>query len=988
MPPKDQASIMRKLKAQAKNAAKGPDATEVKKSRKTYAPTQASVKKSTILPDLQIRRIFQEALDEQQEDMAFFIQRQLELLRKKPAKGFFPGPHIATILRALNVLPDSEDLTKFVKEALATNKQSIKEFWDNDYSKRSEITLKIRAFEDPELLEAETYFEDMSVEKSVKDSLKKTMDQVKKMTGEEITFDLDEEEIDDIGREFGVAEPIHDNLVVNQHVIIPDPDGKSGSTIRAIITSIDPIASTYLVRTKSKVPIEMEVAFDVVHEDTFFPPPKKEVAPVVVIDMPPGEVPGMEGLVSGPRKSIISNSPYGVEKTTQISPTRKQLNVKINKSKIDEFKKSSWLHDSLKEIYISPIYSNPATFQTVEFFIDKEAPAITDPFAFAEADDDDEMIEIIEDYEEAMSRFKSGEVIYFQTNLKFYYLLFNISQSSQTDYVFQSKDDLGNILNMFVIYALNDGTYIQQDENIFQLQKSTNKESIKNKTNFITDYSKHDIEDVLIDICEHLVSSSLYKIAPEIDDYKKDSPFIKDLIKEFVKNSRTTTTPTITFITYVAELIFYITLDECKIFQARLQSGFYLPQILASLPISEKLVLNSADSTIFGPCPELISDERTLRSINLGVKQQIQSIWEFYQSVKFPTSSKKTKSFIPRYSTFSTKKIKNLCVNSGSPEIRDVPDHELILFWDEEESQWYCLRIQEDIISQLESPSLPSGEKIWKIVIKPYHSDVLNIIAQETDIEIDDSTQVPDLLEQAADALSIKKLGKSYSQLFLEIAEMLGLEDYADDPPIIEYEDSLGFDETQSTKPIKNPYSGSLIPQEFIDKFSEKFLERMQKQNLPNPIIEEVEEDELNTTTLAIQSDEDKLIDSLLFSTKDLFTLDEPVLAPTPIVAPPLGPDDDESKASSFSDDDMSVDSVSTTKTVEEIISRPVSIGQCRQCGKSIDQNSGACIQTIEATKDGYITVQLCDSKCLENCKALDDDMAEKFQRMGPKDKK
>ena len=404
--------------------------------------------------------------------------------------------------------------------------------------------------------------------------------------------------------------------------------------------------------------------------------------------------------------------------------------------------------------------------------------------------------------------------------------------------------------------------------------------------------------------------------------------------------------------------------------------------------------MNSADSTIFGPCPDLISDEKTLRSIELGIKQQIKSIWEFYQSVKFPTSSKKSKPFISRYSTFSTKEIKKICVNSGSPEIRDVPDHELVLFWDEEVSQWYCLRIQEDIISQLESPSLPSGEKIWKMVIKPYHSDVLNIIAQKTNIEIDESTQVPDLLEQAADAKKIKKLGKSYTQLFLELAAELGLEDYANDAPIIEYEDSLGFDETQSTKPILNPYTNSLISQDFIDKFTEKFSERIEKQNFPSPTIEEDDDNDVSAAAPAIQSDEDKLIASLLQSTQSLRII-APAAASTPAPVAASAPDvdsDDESKSSSFHDnisDNMSDDmSVSTNSTVQEVTSTsaPDSVGKCCQCDKSIDKNSSASFQTIEATKDGYYYKWVCNTKCLENYSRLDDDMAEKYQRMGPKE--
>mgnify|MGYP001242495284 CR=1 FL=1 len=958
MPPKRNNQLTKDVRAAKKTAAPRQRRSGPTSTKKPYAPSVQSVKKSVIGPDVEIRNIFKESLV-LENDLHAYIENELEdLQRTSRKKKIFPRSQILAIKKILNLLSLDSELRDFVTEALKSE-QSIVDFSDM-FLHKPEIQDKLRKFEDMEEgLEKEKEDQEMKdLEKALKETMKKVRHQIPEEDLENIDVSDDEEDI-------VIETKSEEFFEIGRKVRVPDPVGKVGTFVKGTIIEVDIDSKQYQVAIDDGSIIF--VPFSETQENIFAPAPRKLREGINVVGGRPAikmiEETGTATPL-GPMKSLIKQSSESGEK---------KLPVQINKQKIVQFKKADWLNNNLDTIYVSP--SHPYIFPYLEIFINKDFPAISDPYLL-----DDGEVEFIEDYEEAKARMEDDEKIYFQINDRFFYLYFS-TKKKQNDLIFQSKDHVGNDLTMFIIFLTKDGQYIQQNEEIFKKQIESFKNSSKDICSFLDTKSKDIVDKELFNLCLNLISNSLIKIAPDIHEYYPQHPYMQDLMQEIKLNSDKSLSPTLDFVDYVAQLIFYIREENAHIFHERLRYGFYLPAILAKLPMSEKFTQDSLTANAFTPFPEGISSEMNVYIIKERTQEIRSQICSMYYASKIPGASKKTVLMKPRISSLSTTEIKKYCVNSKNKAIESSKDHDLVLYFDEEIEQWYCLRIEEDLLSQFEHPNV-SQEGVWVIKINQTQSKTLNLIARGLDIPISAETKVNELLDEAAIKAKINTKNKSYIDIYFELTKLLNITVDIDDPPTIEYEHIYSLDETQTSKPIINPYSGSIMSNAFIEKFKQQFLYRIEKKQkaflttpTPSPAVvttstplEPILED-------TVVDDRSHLISALLVGLSDLSlkpTSNDQV-ANELDVASISTIEDDASTAGST----VSSVSTGTERTISENIEKKSSIdvsnsSVCFYCKKTIDKDKPSVIKTINA-EDNYEIVYFCDAKCLSDTDKLDE---------------
>ena len=312
--------------------------------------------------------------------------------------------------------------------------------------------------------------------------------------------------------------------------------------------------------------------------------------------------------------------------------------------------------------------------------------------------------------------------IFKRTNNKFRQLMvdyrFNRTQIDEVLYVNTSK----GVLKFKVGYLIKNKLLIQ-NEDIFSNEMKFFNDGLETQyTRIMKIKDEQPIEEDVKRLGVSVLSKVLHDVAPNVLSYglydgviKRDTSYNIKVIDTLVSKSLTVND----FFEHLGNIVIFITtINFSNVFKERLREEYYLPEILANLPLSEKL-------------PEIYdrnisSREKEKDRMNELIEQTLR-IFVYRLLVltyvrRNPTE--RIESGTVNYSI--TPSISNLfnimsdwkseCVNDNN-----IPDNEIVLYKDEHENV-YCLSIP-DVVS-----SIKSGTNINSYTGKKYSDEFIQYI--------------------------------------------------------------------------------------------------------------------------------------------------------------------------------------------------------------------------------------------------------------------
>ena len=208
------------------------------------------------------------------------------------------------------------------------------------------------------------------------------------------------------------------------------------------------------------------------------------------------------------------------------------------------------------------------------------------------------------------------------------------------------------------------------------------------------------IDEKAIIIAKDFLSSTLLKISPYMIDYKPESKYIDDVLKESIKQE-----PYIyDFFLDMSDLCIYILLEKAVVFKDRIKYKYYIPEILLQLSPFDKLpeIFNS-DNNI--KAQELFSSYIDNKK-NIFVAQMINSYINTTKEDIIHKWKTYVTDFTKRKPLIIEKSIENellleseytdfdfygKCENKG--DVINEPVHNLVYYNDENDNKMYCFKI-------------------------------------------------------------------------------------------------------------------------------------------------------------------------------------------------------------------------------------------------------------------------------------------------------
>ena len=245
-----------------------------------------------------------------------------------------------------------------------------------------------------------------------------------------------------------------------------------------------------------------------------------------------------------------------------------------------------------------------------------------------------------------------------------------------------------------------------------------------------------------------VLSKALHGVAPNVMSYgiydtivKRDTSYIINVIDTLVAKSSNVND----FLEYLGNIVIFITtINFSSVFRERLREEYYLPEILANLPLSEKIP-EIYDRNLTGRDEEIRRmDEIIEESLKIFVYRLLVLIYVRRNPTERIESGTVNYSITPSISNlFNTMSDwKSNCVNENN-----IPDNEIVLYKDEDE-RVYCLSIPEvsRSISEGNKINIHSGKEYSKEFVE-YINKYYTVVEKETPQDEDDVSELVEDME-------------------------------------------------------------------------------------------------------------------------------------------------------------------------------------------------------------------------------------------------
>ena len=367
---------------------------------------------------------------------------------------------------------------------------------------------------------------------------------------------------------------------------------------------------------------------------------------------------------------------------------------------------------------------------------------------------------------------------FFRVNEKFRQLM--------VDYRFERKQ-IGNVLYIntttgtltFKIGYLIKSTLIVQNEEMFSKEMKFFNDGLETQYSRILKIKKEAIREDVKTAGISVLSKALHDIAPNVLSYgiydivvKRDTSYIIRVID--ILSSKSSNVEE--FLEYLGNIVIFITsVKFSKVFIERLKEEYYLPEILANLPLSEKL------PEIYDPnTNRTVKEKKKMNDIiERSLKIFIQRVLTLIYVRRNPSERIERDTLNYGITNGISKMINKLtdwkseCVN-----VDNIPDNEIILYKDET-NKVYCLSIPEIL------KSIGNGDITNKHTNKKFSNEFIQHIKTYYNIKEVDEKSEEDVNELVEDIDN------------LNIDSELDIEDL--------FADILNFDDTQeaSEEPVQ-----------------------------------------------------------------------------------------------------------------------------------------------------------------------------------------
>lgn len=338
----------------------------------------------------------------------------------------------------------------------------------------------------------------------------------------------------------------------------------------------------------------------------------------------------------------------------------------------------------------------------------------------------------------------NGQVFY-RAGEKFRQLMvdFRFKRSQVDDVLYVTTPN--GVLKFKIGYLFGD-TLTVQNGDIFSDEMKFFNDGLQTQYSRILKIKDEAIDEDVKHVGISVLSKALHDVAPNVMSYgiydtivKRDTSYIINVIDTLVTKSSNVND----FLEYLGNIVIFITtINFSNVFRERLKEEYYLPHILANLPLSEKIP-EIYDKNLTGRDEEKRKmNEIIEESLKIFVYRLLVLIYVRRNPTERIESGTVNYSITPSISNlFNTMSDwKSNCVN-----VNNIPDNEIVLYKDERGTV-YCLSIPEvsRSISEGNKINIHSGKEYSQEFVD-YINKYYTVVEKETPQEDDVSELVEDM---------------------------------------------------------------------------------------------------------------------------------------------------------------------------------------------------------------------------------------------------
>lgn len=288
-----------------------------------------------------------------------------------------------------------------------------------------------------------------------------------------------------------------------------------------------------------------------------------------------------------------------------------------------------------------------------------------------------------------------------------------------------NKSQLATYKNKSVKLPSKDSTerFIVQDEEMFELEVQAIKKQNKTRDDQLNELLSQNVNPLAISIASRYLSTGLLSVAPKVEDYKKDSPYIQIAINSILIPGQTINA----LYKSVAWVLVFLNISQASTFKKRVEAEYYLPDTLMHLSPQDKFPeVFDSDS---GASEKSIANMTSyLRS---SVVHLTKEMADSQYQITNPTLSRTYKQMIlPMSESIQYKD--SVCVNKE--DVKNVPRDNIVFYNDIEDEKTYCFDIEKIVenFNKLDFNNPLTGKKFSKEFIRRYTISYYDYITNKT----------------------------------------------------------------------------------------------------------------------------------------------------------------------------------------------------------------------------------------------------------------
>ena len=366
---------------------------------------------------------------------------------------------------------------------------------------------------------------------------------------------------------------------------------------------------------------------------------------------------------------------------------------------IQNYKTFDWIDKKVKDVYIAPVNDNNIS----KYFIKED-------------------------------NIEYNGITWYKANKLYFSLVCNVNErfKQQEGNITLLWDEDKKAVKMMVGFLLIDGNFIMQDEALFLQEKQYFKMLRSTRAEKTVEAKKGPITKDIIRIVADNLSYNLHKLAPLVKDYGiSDNDYVISNTSYIITLAEVIAEHSINIGDYLdkaAKLITYINFTDIgeTLFQKRLKKEYYLPEILATLPV-EMVFPEYYDN------PKITKEQidALMSKINFDTNESLKQLDQILYNLLYPGE----RTFPVKSSEYfgnNPVKVnwKSNCINKE--DVKDINDEEV--FYYKTKDGVYCLLLEDILNTRINKYTGEAlDEKFIENISKYYPIDHIKSVTTKKD---------------------------------------------------------------------------------------------------------------------------------------------------------------------------------------------------------------------------------------------------------------